>query len=172
MAAVCACVELGIADETIEKGVLTFRPLQHRMEFVAEIDGVKYFDDSIATIPEAAIAAARALHPVGTMILGGFDRGVDYTALCRFLLNSEIANYIFIDEAGVRMRALYVELGGDESKTFQVDSMKEAVQLARKKTAPGQACLLSPAAASYGRYLNFKERGNEFRKFLTEQDSD
>ena len=81
----------------------TFKGLRHRMENVGEYAGITWYDDSISTIPEAAIAAVKALRRVDTLILGGFDRGIDYTPLVAFLQEHPIANLVFVGQAGRRI---------------------------------------------------------------------
>ncbi|HTX88281.1 MAG TPA: UDP-N-acetylmuramoyl-L-alanine--D-glutamate ligase [Bacteroidales bacterium] len=166
LAAVAACRELGLDNEEIEEGVLSFRGLEHRMEFIGKFRGIEFYDDSISTIPESCIAAVKALENVDTLIIGGFDRGVDYSGLEEFFLQSDITNLIFTGDAG---RRIYSEMKNKERKGrnyFVLDRFAEFADIAFRYTASGKICLLSPAAASYDEFTNFEERGNRFKELV------
>jgi UDP-N-acetylmuramoylalanine--D-glutamate ligase len=103
MAATGVCSKLEIDSEIIAEGIASFRGLEHRLEFVGEFNGIKFYNDSIATIPEACMEAVKALGNIDTIILGGFDRGIEYSGLAKFLSTSDVRNLIFTGEAGRRM---------------------------------------------------------------------
>lgn len=151
--------ELGLDTEKALDTLRNFRGLPHRLELVGEYDGVKYYDNAIATIPEATIAAIEALGDVDTLIMGGMDRGVDQRKLVEFLRKGMVKNIIGMPETGWQV---VEELGNGET----VQTMQEAVELAKKVTEKGKSCLLSPAAASYNVYKNFEEKGNEFQRLV------
>lgn len=151
--------ELGLDTEKALDTLRDFRGLPHRLELVGEYDGVKYYDNAIATIPEATIAAIEALGDVDTLIMGGMDRGVDQKKLVEFLQKGVVKNIIGMPETGWQV---VEELGNGET----VQTMQEAVELAKKVTEKGKSCLLSPAAASYNVYKNFEEKGNEFQRLV------
>ena len=142
----------------------TFNPLEHRLEYVGKFDGVEYYNDSIATIPEATIESINALEKVNTLIVGGNDRGVDQTELIKFLINSEVENIICLPKTGE-----YIQEGLKEtSKNVKlVNTIEEAVALAKEVTKKETICVLSPAASSYGYFKNFKERGNKFKELVS-----
>ena len=143
-----------------------FKPLEHRMEFVANINGVDYYNDSIATIPASTMNAVNALKNVNTLIVGGKDRGVNLDELIKFIVNNEqIENVICLPKTGEFIQAGLV--GSDKNVSF-VEKLDEAVLLAKKVTKPGTICLLSPAASSYGFFKNFEERGRLFKQFVLE----
>lgn len=159
--AVCDILKLDFekAIETIQN----FEALEHRMEFVGNIDAIEYYNDSIATIPQATINTIIALEKVNTLIVGGKDRGIDQTELIVFLQNSAIENIICLPKTG---ELFYDALKEEKSKTvFMVQTMLEAVKIAKQVTKKNTICLLSPAASSYGYFKNFEERGNLFKKF-------
>ena len=159
--AVCDILKLDFekAIETIQN----FEALEHRMEFVGNIDAIEYYNDSIATIPQATINTITALEKVNTLIVGGKDRGIDQTELIVFLQNSAIENIICLPKTG---ELFYDALKEEKSKTvFMVQTMLEAVKIAKQVTKKNTICLLSPAASSYGYFKNFEERGNLFKKF-------
>lgn len=149
-------------QKTIET-INSFNPLEHRLEFVGKFDGVEYYNDSIATIPEATIESINALEKVNTLIVGGNDRGVDQTELIKFLINSEVENIICLPKTGE-----YISEGLKETNknVKLVNTIEEAVSLAKAVTKKEQICVLSPAASSYGYFKNFKERGNKFKELV------
>jgi UDP-N-acetylmuramoylalanine--D-glutamate ligase len=152
---------LGIDAAMALRAAEDFPPLPHRQQEIGEIDGVTYVDDSISTTPEATIAALDVYkeRPV-TVIIGGLDRGIDYTALIGRLLVEPRPRVVLTDASGERIRGLIVE----DQRVRLVASMQEAVAAAREMTPRGGVVLLSPAAPSYGRYRSFIERGEDFAR--------
>jgi len=146
--------------------IYNFAPLEHRMEFVAEIDGVKFYNDSIATIPASTINGVETLKNVNTLIIGGKDRGIDYSEFAEFLENTNIEHLICLPDTGWKIADMVVN---ENMEKFIVNNMEEAVKFAKQVTKKGTSCLLSPAASSYGFFKNFKERGNLFKKFVLER---
>lgn len=157
--AVCKIMDLDIskAIETIKN----FKPLEHRLEYVGTVDEVLYYNDSIATIPESTICSIKALKKVDTIIVGGKDRGVNLEKLINFLKASEVRNIICMPKTGE-----YIAEGLENSNKniVQVSNMEQAVKVAKEVTEKGKICLLSPAAASYGFFKNFMERGEKFKQ--------
>ena len=154
-------LDIGKALDTISN----FKPLEHRMEFVATVGGVSYYNDSIATIPESTINGVNAIKNVNTLIVGGKDRGVNLDELIEFLWNSDIENIICLHTTG---EYIYNKLEKSDKNLFKVNNMESAVKIAKKVSRPGTNCLLSPAAASYGFFKNFEERGQIFKKCVLE----
>ena len=139
----------------------TFKGLHHRMERVGEYRGITWYDDSISTIPAAAIAAVKALGRVDTLILGGFDRGIDYTPLVNFLQEHPIPNLVFVGAAGRRILSTF----HFPLSTYIVeDDYEKIVPWCAEHTPQGGAVLLSPAAASYDAFRNFEHRGDFYRE--------
>lgn len=139
----------------------TFEPLPHRMEYIGEKNGNKYYNDSISTIPEATINAIESIPNIKTVIIGGMDRGINYQKLIDFIPNSTIENIIFLPDSGVRIKK---DLEGKTEKNMiLVPDLETAVNISNEITVNG-GILLSPAAASYGVYKNFEERGNHFKE--------
>lgn len=164
MAAISICRRLGISHDDILAGLLTFRGLPHRIEFVGEFKGIEFYNDSISTIPESAIAAVKALRGVDTLILGGYDRGIDYQILIDFLKEEQIPNIAFTGPAGHRMLELCRAQGSLPQNFVETDDYQEIVRFAYNKTPQNGVVLLSPAAASYNQFKNFEERGNHFKQ--------
>jgi UDP-N-acetylmuramoylalanine--D-glutamate ligase len=166
MAVINACKILGIENEIIQEGIAAFTGLEHRMEYVGLYQGIHFYNDSIATIPEAAIEAVKALEAVDTHILGGFDRGIDYSGLALFLSESRVRNFIFTGEAGKRIMDLFEPHKREDQQLFLVHKFDDFLDLTMKYTRPGSICLLSPAAASYDEFQNFEMRGKRFKELL------
>ena len=148
---------------TFNSQLSTFQGLRHRMERVGEYAGITWYDDSISTIPAAAIAAVRALGRVDTLILGGFDRGIDYQPLVDFLKETHLRNVVFVGKAGKR---IYDQLStfNFQFSTLIEDDYTKIVPWCAEVTPQGGVVLLSPAAASYDAFKNFEVRGDFFRE--------
>ncbi len=159
---------LGITDQEFSLALETFQPLPHRLEYVAEVGGVKYYNDSISTICETTIQGVNSLKEVDTVILGGMDRGIAYEPLANFLLASEISNVILMPDTGLRILKLLEESGKirSDQRVILAANVEEAVSAAKKFTRQGRICLFSPAAASYGFFRDFEERGEVYKKFV------
>lgn len=143
------------------KSISEFKTLEHRLELVGEYNNVQYYDNSIATIPMATIEAIKALKNVDTLIIGGMDRGIDYKDFIQYLNNSNINNIICMPKTGHDI-AKKIE----NKKKYIVETLEEAVNIAKEVTQRGKICLLSPAAASYGFFKNFEEKGDLFKKLV------
>ena len=161
--AVCAAKMLGCADEAILPAVASFDGLKHRLENIGTVKNVTYINDSISTCPSTAIAAVRAFDGVDTIIVGGMDRGIDYTELVDFLNASDIANVLLLPDSGHKIEPL---LDASKRNIYHAADLADAVAYAKLVTK--HICLLSPAAASYGFYKNFEERGDHFRSLVLE----
>lgn len=173
MAVAAAALSDSIPEERIAQGIATFEGLKHRLEFVAEKNGARFYNDSISTIPEATIEALKTFGKVQTMILGGHDRGVDYEPLINYLVQYPVDNLLFIGNAGERMhKSLKAASKYDLMNCIQAASFEEAVKSAISLTDCGQICLLSPAASSYDAFRNFEERGERFRQIIHATEDD
>lgn len=161
MAARLVAKEFGVSEEKIREVVKDFSGLAHRLEFVGEFDGIKYYNDSISTIPEATINALESLNDVDTVIIGGLDRGIHYDEFAKYLMNSKVRNIILAYDTGKR---IFEKMGCNGA--ILVNDLDEAVKVAKEVTKKGKTCLLSPAAASYGFFKNFEERGNRFKELV------
>lgn len=170
-AAYVAARALNVPEDRFLQAVQSYQSLPHRLEFLGEKDGVRYYDDSISTIPETAIQALEALRGVGTLILGGMDRGVPFEPLLDFLADYPLDNLIFLPKTGHTMYQTIVQTRAqafaDKTLVCAAD-LQDAVAQAKRLTKPGAVCLLSPAAASYGFFKNFEERGAYFKKYVFE----
>lgn len=156
-AAVTAGAELGECLKSLE----CFEGLEHRLEYVATVNGTEYINDSISTIPEAAIAAVKAFDDTDCLILGGMDRGIPYDILGDFLNTGAVRNVILLPDSGERIGAL---ITSPKVKVIHARDMAQAVSEAAK--CAKHRVILSPAAASYGFYKNFEERGRHFKELV------
>ena len=138
-----------------------FKPLAHRLEFVGKYNDILYYDNSIGTIPMATIEAVKALKNVDTLIIGGMDRGLDYKEFIKYLNDSDVNNIICMPKTG---HDIAKEL--KKEKQYIVKNLEEAVEVAKKVTQKGKICLLSPAAASYGFFKNFEEKGDLYKELV------
>ena len=130
------------------------------MEPVGTFGGVRFINDSISTIPQATIEACKAMGRVDFLLLGGFDRGIDYQPLADYLKENPVSHLLFTGKAGERMMKL---MEGDSTGFTTYNNLEEAFDYIEKQAKPGDVCLLSPAAASYDQYKNFEERGAKFK---------
>ena len=157
---------------TLHSQLSTFHGLRHRLELVGTYRGIIFYNDSISTIPAATIAALNTLREVDTLILGGFDRGIDYGLLYNYLAAPRacLRNIIFVGKAGRRMHDEMSHLHYDPLSRLNAvvieDDYDTIVRQCYALTAPGKICLLSPAAASYDSFKNFEERGDTFIKLV------
>ncbi len=154
----------GCSIDEILDSILSFNGLPHRLENIGTFGGVQYINDSISTCPSTAIAAVKSFDKVDTIIIGGMDRGIDYTELVEFINACDIDNVILLPDSGYR---IYGELDSSKRNIIKAADLTDAVEHAKKVTKV--RCLLSPAAASYGFYKNFEERGEHFRTLVTKQ---
>lgn len=140
-----------------------FSGLEHRLELAATIDGVDYINDSICTIPEAAIAAVEAVGGCDVLIIGGMDRGISYAKLTEYLNTGAVANVILLPDSGWRIAS---SLDNERFNVLKARDLADAVKLAHSRAKT--RVVLSPAAASYGFYKNFEERGRHFKELVNE----
>lgn len=155
------CRLLGIDEKSMFDAFACFKGLPHRLEYAGTYKGKIFYNDSIATIPEASIEAIKTFGEVDTLIAGGYDRHITYDDFARFLSASHVNHIVFTGDAGLRMYKL-MEAVNNGKNIFYHQKFDEAVKQAVLLTAEDKICLLSPAAASYGTFNNFEERGKRF----------
>lgn len=159
---------LGIDSETIRSAISKFTALPHRLEYVATNDQVRYFNDSQATTPEAAIAALRSF-PLGKvhLLAGGSDKGVELTEFAQEILHRKVKTVLLFAPMGNQIAALLEKAAVEQNvplpTLLPVDSMQEAVQQAVASAEAEDVVLLSPACASFGLFKNYQDRGDQFK---------
>lgn len=166
MAAIIVCILKNLDVIDIRKALDSFVPLEHRLELVGVYDGITYYNDSISTIPESTIYAIKSIDKINTLIIGGYDRGINYDILIDFLSASGPENIILTGVVGKRIYKKMDEIKRKAQQIYFIDEFPEAIELAKKICRKGHTCLFSPAAASYDRFKNFEERGNLFKKLV------
>ena len=163
LAAIAITEAMGVPEDLILGVVRQFRAVPHRIEFTRELRGVRYYNDSKGTNPDAAIQAIRAMTGKTVLIGGGYDKGSEYDE--------------WIEEFGDKIKLLIL-LGQTRDKIAEcarkhgftdivyAESMEEAVRIAEKNALPGEAVLLSPACASWGMFENYEQRGDIFKDLV------
>jgi UDP-N-acetylmuramoylalanine--D-glutamate ligase len=146
-------------EKTIE-AIQTTESLEHRMEYVGRVDDIDFYNDAIATIPQATINCIKTLKSVDTLICGGMDRGVDQSELIDFLEKSQVRNIICMPETGYY---IYEQLK-NKKNAYKVETIEDAVKTAKNITNPNTICVLSPSASSYSHFKNFEEKGRLYKK--------
>lgn len=152
----------GVGDDAVRTAIKSFGGIEHRMEYVGVINGISWYNDSIATIPTAVMGAVKALGNVDTLLFGGLDRGIDYTDFIEFLFNCNISNLVGLPETGHVIIQTLKQKGSDKN-LICAENMEKAVKICTEVTEKGKSCLFSPAAASYNYYKNFEEKGRHFK---------
>jgi UDP-N-acetylmuramoylalanine--D-glutamate ligase len=161
LAAVCAARLAGVASETIRAAVAAFKAVEHRLEFVREVAGVRYYNDSKATNVDATMKAIEAFAGGVQLILGGKDKDSDYTTLAA-LVRERVKTVITIGSAAQKIEH---QLAG-VVKIERAETLECAVALAQTIAAPGDTVLLAPACASFDQFKNYEERGSVFKQLV------
>ena len=155
-------------DVTALRSVLTsFTGLEHRLEFVRELDQVKYYDDSFGTTPETAMVAIEAFDEPKVVILGGSDKGSSYDKLAETVKAGNVRKVVLIGEMGPKIKKALEHIG--YTNTVEGGStMAQIIDTARQAAKPGDVLLLSTACASFGSFQNYKDRGEQFKQVALE----
>ncbi len=165
MAVLLACSSLGLDIEECLHASYSFNGLPHRIEFVATKKGIKFYNDSIATIPQATIKAIESIDDVDTLILGGFDRAIDYSVLVEYLTSFRPLNLLLVGKVGDRLFDA-LDKANYKGKLIKLNSFNDIISKAIEYTKQGKSCLLSPAASSYDSFRNFEERGDKYKALI------
>lgn len=145
----------------IETGLRAFKGLPHRLAFVGEVRGVKYYDDSIATTPTSAIAGLRAFDTPKVIILGGSSKGSDFSELAAELTRHNVQALVIGDEAPNIVAAMNAA-GFVHYEVIEQATAEKFTKRAAELASPGSVVILSPAAASFGLFKNYADRGEQF----------
>ncbi len=163
MAAVAMACYAGVPMESIRRSVCAFTAVEHRIEYVAEKNGVAYYNDSKGTNPDAAIKGIQAMNRPTILIGGGYDKGSSYDEW----LNSfegKVRYLVLIGQTREKIREAAERLG--VCPCILCDDLEEAVKVCAEKANPGDAVLLSPACASWGQFDNYEQRGDMFKEYV------
>lgn len=163
------CRILGMEEDRFSAGLKSYEPLPHRLQYLGERDGVRYYDDSISTICDTTIQALRTLKDTDTVLIGGMDRGIDYRELIEYLSLCSVPHIILMEATGKRIYQEIYKYYPDFKNRLRLilaEHLEDGVKRAVKLTRPGHSCVLSPAAASYGIFRNFEERGAAFARLV------
>ena len=164
MIAIIACALSHVSLSDIHDTLASFQGVEHRIEFVREYHGVKYYNDSKATNTDAAIIALKAFKQPVILLMGGHEKGLDLTEMSSYA--SKISTLICFGEAKERFaREMHVD------NTIVVEHMKDAVMKAKEIAGDGDIVLLSPSTSSYDEFSGYEERGRVFKQIVNEWNS-
>ena len=167
------CAALAVTDSIVDtqiqvKAIKEFIGVEHRLEFVRELDGVKYYNDSIGTSPASTIAGLNAFDENIILLAGGADKDLDYKEIGEKIAE-KVSTLILCGPTSAKIEeATRNALNGREIEFLRVTNMKEAVDKAYLFAKSGDIVLLSPASTSFDLYKNFAERGNIFKKLVND----
>ena len=165
LAAVCSGVLMGCAPEKIRKAVRDFKAVEHRLEFVATIRGVDYYNDSKATNVDATIKALESFPANIHLILGGKDKGSDYTLL-NDLLRQRVKRVYTIGAAAAKIESQIVSSKNGGPEVVHAETLENAIRKANAVAQEGDIVLLAPACASFDQFKSYEHRGKVFKEIV------
>lgn len=164
---------LGISPEEIGEALRSFKPLPHRLEFVREKNGVKFYDDSLATMPTAAARAVDNFDVPIALIAGGYDRQQDFSELITAILAKDVRGIVLFKPSGERLAQSLQNSANPEAPLPEIhfaETMSEAVTRATSLVQlTGGVVLLSPGSASFGMFTDYHDRGEQFKQTVREE---
>lgn len=164
MAAIIACKLLNIDLDVIKKAIISFTGVEHRIEFVREVSGVKYYNDSKGTNPDSTEVAVAAMDGDVVLIAGGYDKGADFDNLIE-KSKDKLKTVILFGETAEKISMSCKKYGVE---FYITEDLKKAVELAKKLAGSGDDVLLSPACASWDMYKSYEVRGQHFKDLVKE----
>lgn len=165
MAAVLIALKMNVPMPDIQKAITSFTGVEHRIEFVAQKNGVNYYNDSKGTNPDAAIKAIQAMKTKTVLIGGGYDKNSEYDAWIE-AFKEKTTCLVLLGQTKEKIAKAAKTHGF--SHIIMADSLKEAVDICAKEAKPGESVLLSPACASWGMFQNYEERGRLFKEYVNQ----
>ena len=167
LAACAAGVIAGFSVSSMQEGIHSVKGIPHRLELICEFNGIRWYNDSIATTPERVVAALHAISGPLVLLLGGRDKDLPWTDLAE-VLHKQTPKVIVFGEAGTMIKKVLLEFENDapEYPISQVNDLRDAVLEASKIAKNDDSVLLSPGGTSYDAFLNFEERGNLFKQLV------
>ena len=174
MTAICAVYDF-INKDIVKKVATTFEGVKHRIEFVREVDGVKYYNDSIASSPSRAIAGLNSFNQKIIMIAGGLDKKVPYDVLGPIICD-KVKTLVLLGNGAYDAAAPQIKKAVESSEEFknsgieikETSVLKDAVMAAKESAKEGDIVILCPAATSFDMFTNFEQRGNKFKDLVNE----
>lgn len=163
MAGVAISYFMGVPMETIKKAIKAFTAVEHRIEYVTEKNGVKYYNDSKGTNPDAAIQGIRAMVSKTLLIGGGYDKGSEYDEWIESF-DGKVKMLVLLGQTSDKIEACARKHGFEN--IVKVASLEEAVKVCAENAQPGEAVLLSPACASWGMFKSYEQRGDMFKELV------
>lgn len=163
MAAIAITHRMGVPVDVIRKTLLEFCAVEHRIEFVEEIDGVAYYNDSKGTNPDAAIKGIQAMNRPTILIGGGYDKDSEYDEWIK-AFDGKVRKLVLLGATREKIAQSAHANGFDD--IIMADTFEEAFEQCVKYAKPGDAVLLSPACASWGMFKNYEERGDKFKELV------
>lgn len=164
-AAATGATLMGATPDGIKAALQSFTALPHRLEFVAEVKGVRYYNDSVATTPESTITALRSFNAPKILIAGGYDKKLPFDRMAAEAASAKIV--ILIGASADKIEDALAKISAPV-KRIRAGEFEEAVRRAANSAEPGDVVLLSPGCASYDMFRNFEQRGEIFRKLVKE----
>lgn len=158
--AAAAVREFGVYEEEARKHIATFEPLPYRLEKVGEYRGVTFYDDSLATIPQATLASIASLPRVDSLIVGGEDRGIPFDDAAEALAQTQVQTFISFPDTGAKLTAQ------TKRRVVPVTNMEEAVRTAYEYTPAGGVVLLSNASPSFNLFKDYKDKSAQYRDWI------
>lgn len=169
LAAIATATIYKIGPEKIHQAIKKFKGLEHRIEFVKEINGIRFYNDSKATTPESTIAALDSFSPGVILIAGGSDKNANFDKLAA-KIREKVSILLLIGETALKIKnAVLKNKGQRVPKIIMAENLEKAVKLSKKEAQNNEIVLLSPACASFDQFKNFEERGEKFKKYVTEE---
>lgn len=163
---ICACMSAVIDMVDMEKSfqaISEFKGVEHRLEFVREVDGVKWYNDSVSSSPTRTIAGLNSYNERIVLIAGGYDKNLDYTPLARPILDKVSKLILFGATKNKIYDAVMKEKSSENIEIYVEDGLDEVIARAREVAVPGEVVLFSPASASFDMFKNFADRGDKFK---------
>ncbi|MBQ6386001.1 MAG: UDP-N-acetylmuramoyl-L-alanine--D-glutamate ligase [Lachnospiraceae bacterium] len=168
MAAAAMAYAAGVEPGTIAEVCRAFRPVAHRIEYIAEKNGVIWYNDSKGTNPDAAIRGIRAMSRPTFLIAGGYDKGSDYDEWIRSF-DGRVKRLVLEGKTAENIRESALRCGFPGDRIVMKETMREAMDYCRAHAEAGDAVLLSPACASWGEFPNYEVRGETFRDYVEKE---
>ncbi|MBS0204220.1 MAG: UDP-N-acetylmuramoyl-L-alanine--D-glutamate ligase [Planctomycetes bacterium] len=166
LAAVCAAAQFGVNAEAIQRGLEEYQPLPHRLQWIADVQGRSFYNDSLATTPESAIVGLQAFERPVVLLAGGYDKHVDLSQMAQAIASRAKAVALMGQTAGSLREGIGRYQGSPCVLSPALSTFREAFAWAFAQSEPGDVILLSPGCASYDWFRNFADRGQQFIELI------